>query len=247
MKIDDDEFPYASDDPSLAPAEEKTRVVTPSSQPASDLKATLRLVIGSALNGRDAYVQRVRQLQSTQESAPLEVISVDADETPGEQLKYLLLGALFEIPELFDRGLSTAGHASSKVYGLVSKITSPLTNSWIFSPVKDRYEHAAARGEEAVERLMMRGRREELNSRRMVQRKALDDLVNDLLEYVVVKTDVQELIEEEGIGMATGMLDEYREQSADVDALLERRVKAIFRRGASSHPATPPDSSGQGK
>jgi hypothetical protein len=247
MKIDDDDFPYASDDPSLAPVEEKPRVAAHSSQPASDLKATLRLVVGSALNGRDAYVQRVRQIQSTQDSASLEVISVDEDETPAQQLKYLLLGALFEIPELFDRGLSTAGHTSSKVYGLVSKITSPVTNSWLFSPVKDRYEYAAARGEKALDRLMMRGRREEANSRRMVQRKALDDLVNDLLEYVVVKTDVQELIEEEGIGVASGMLDEYRDQSAAVDNLLEQRVKAIFGRKASSQPTTPPGESGQKK
>ena len=247
MTIEDDDFPYASDDPSLAPPADVAPIAAPSSPRANDLKATLRLVIGSALNGRDAYVQRLRRIQTLQESAAPEVITLDVDETAGSQFKYLLLGALFEIPDLFDRGFSSAGHTSSKIYDFVSKITSPITGSRIFSPVRNRYEYAAARGEKAVDRLIMRGRREELNSRRMVQRKAFDDMVNDVLEYVLTGTDIQQIVEEEGIGVATGMLDEYRDQSAQVDSLLERRVKNIFRRRRAPHPPATPGNTEQEK
>ncbi len=240
MKIEDDDFPYTSNDPSLTPPEPPAPATVSSSPQSNELKAALRLIIGSTLNGRDALSQQLSKIPTTQESVPVEVITVDPDETPGDQFKYLVLGLLFEIPDLFDRGLSGAGNTSSRVFDAVSKITSPITNSWIFSPIRHGYEHAAARGEQAVDRIMMRGRREELNSRRMVQRKALDDAINQVLEYFLTGTDIQELVEEQGIGVATGMLDEYREQSAEVDTLLERRVKNLFRKRAHSEPAASP-------
>jgi polyhydroxyalkanoate synthesis regulator phasin len=239
MQTPEDEFPFTSEDPSLTPIEEENAALNLTSQQMGDLKASLRLVVGSSLSGRDAYVQRLRQAQAAQELVKPGTILIDESETFRDQLRYLLLGILFETPDLFQRGLASAEKASAKVYGLFSKILSPFTNSWMFSPVRNRYDYAAARGEKVIDRLIMKGRREEQNSRRMLQQKNVDDLVNELLEYVILKTEVQGLIEEAGTSVAGDVLDEFREQSAAVDTNLEVRLKSIFRKRVPSQPVTP--------
>ncbi len=239
MQTNEDEFPFTSEDPSLTPIEETNAALNLTSQQMGDLKASLRLVVGSSLSGREAYIQRLRRAQAAQELVKPGTILVDESETFRDQLRYLLLGILFETPDLFQRGLASAEKASAKVYGLFSKILSPFTNSWIFSPVRNRYDYAAARGEKVIDRLIMKGRLEEQNSRLMLQQKNVDDLVNEVLEYVILKTEVQGYIEEAGTSVAGDVLDEFREQSAAVDTNLELRLKSIFRKRVPSQPVTP--------
>jgi polyhydroxyalkanoate synthesis regulator phasin len=240
MRTQDDDFPYTSDDPSLAPVEEENTVISLSPQQLGDLKATMRLAVGSALNGSDAYIQRLRQIQAMQVPVKPETVIVDEDETFHDQLKYALLGILFETPDLIQHGLMTAERASSKVYGLFSKILSPFTDSRIFRPVKNRYDTAAGRGEKVIDRLIMKGRVEEQNSRQIVQQKNVDELVNDFLEYIVLRTEIRQLIQEEGIDVAGDVVYEFQEQSAAVDTTLERKLKSLFRKNVSSNPDTPP-------
>ena len=245
MQIPEEDFPYTSEDPSLAPVEEGNEALSLTSQQLGDLKATLRLIVGSSLNGRDAYIQRLRRLQAMQEPLNTGAIMVGENETIRDQLRYLLLGILFETPELIQRGLGKSERVSSKVYGLFLRILSPFTNSSIFSPVKNRYDYAAARGERAIDRLIMNGRMEEQNSRLMTQQKAIDDLINELLEYVILKTEATQIIQEGGIGMASGVVDEFREQSATVDSVLEQKLKSIFRKSGPLQPVTPPSNLAQ--
>jgi hypothetical protein len=246
MQTQEDEFPFTSEDPCLAPIEETNAALNLTSQQMGDLKASLRLVVGSSLSGRDAYVQRLRQVQAAQELVKPGTILVNESETFRDQLRYLLLGILFETPDLFQRGLASAEKASAKVYGLFSRILSPFTNSWMFSPVRNRYNYAAARGEKVIDRLIMKGRLEEQNSRLMLQQKNVDDLLNELLEYVILKTEVKGYIEEAGTSVAGDVLDEFREQSAAVDSNLELRLKSIFRKRVPSQPVTPPSNLAEG-
>jgi len=245
MRVHDD-FPYSSDDPSLEPFDDNSSGLSLTSQQLSDLKATLRLVVGSTLNGRDAYIQRLRLVQSIQGLVNPDAITIGENETIRDQLRYFFLGMLFETPDVLQRGLVRAEKASSKVYGFVSKLLSPISNSWIFSPVKDRYDVAAERGEKIVDRLIMKGRIEEQNSRLITQQKALDDLVNDILEYVILRTEVLQIVQEGGVGVATDVLDVYREQSASVDTVLEQRLKSFFHRIPPKQPGTPPSKPAEG-
>jgi len=240
MQKQDDDFPYTSDDPSLAPVELPNAVLSLTPQQISDLKVSLRLLVGSALNGTDAYLLRLRRAQAAQESARSETIVIDENETFRDRLKFLLLGILFEAPDTLQRGMERAEQASSKVYRLVSTILSPISNSRIFNPVRYRYDDMAARGEKVIDRLVMKGRIEEQNSRMLLQQKNLDDVVNELLEYVILKTELMEVVQETGVGMAGGVVDEFREQSASVDNLLEGKLKSLFKKRAPSEQITAP-------
>lgn len=247
MQTQNDDFPYTSDDPSLAPLEDQDAVLPLSSQGLDDLKSSLRLVVGSALTGRDVFVSRLRRMQAAQEAIAPEAIVVDENETSRDQLRYLLLGMLFETPDILQRGLVTAEQASLKVINLISKILSPLTNSWVFSPVKGQYDDATARGEAIIDRLIMKGRLEEHNSRQILQEKAIDDLLNDFIEYLVLKTEIRQIIQEESLSVATDVAGEFQEQSAAVDSLLEQKLRSVFRKRASSQSTLPPENPADGE
>ncbi len=239
MQAQDDGFPYTSDDPSLVPPEGKNAVVSLTPQQMDDLKATMRLLVGSAMLGKEAYIQRLRSLQAAQEAITPGTIATNEDEAFRDKLGYLLMGILFETPDVVQRGLVRMEKAGSKAYGLASKILSPVVNSWIFSPVKRRYDRAALRSGEVIDRLIFQGRMEDQNSRLMLQQKAIDDLANDLLEYVIMRTELMDIVQEEGIGVAGGMLDEFRDQSANVDALMSSKLRSAFRRRTPKQPVTP--------
>ena len=117
----------------------------------------------------------------------------------------------------------------------------------MFSPVKDRYDYAATRGEKVVDRLIMKGRMEEQNSRQIVQQKAIDDLVNEVMEYIILKTEVKQLLQEEGVNMAGDMVGEFREQSEAVDSLMEQKLRSLFGKRAPSQAVTPPGKSAEGE
>lgn len=240
MQPQDDDFPYTSNDPSLAPAEDDESTALITSKQMNDLKAALRVAIGSALNGSDVLMARVRRIQAMQQPVGPDTITVDENETARDRLKFLLLGVLFEVPDILERGLTSTGKASSKVYNLFSRLTSPVTNSRFYSPVQQRYDHVAARGEKVVDRLVMKGRIEEYNSRNIIQQQAVNDLINEFVEYLVIKIKVQEIIQKGGTTMAVDVMGDFQQESSNVDALLENKLKSIFRKSPPANPPTEP-------
>ncbi len=114
-------FPYSSSDPSLSPVEENTTNLSLNSQQLDDLKASMRLVVGSSLNGWDAYIQRLRQLQAMQEPLESGSMVLDDDEGFRQNFRHLLLGVLFETPDFFQRLLVRADRTSSKAYRALFK------------------------------------------------------------------------------------------------------------------------------
>ena len=81
MQTQDDDFPFTSEDPSLVPMDETKPGLSLTPQQAGDIKATLRLVLSSYLNGRDMYVSRLRRMTATKETVRPETIKIDENET----------------------------------------------------------------------------------------------------------------------------------------------------------------------
>ncbi len=79
---------------------------------------------------------------------------------------------------------------------------------------------------------------EEQNSRRLVQQQNVDDILNEFLEYVVLRTELMKIVQAGGVGMAGDVVDDFRGQSEAVDAALEQKLRALFHRGASPQSGT---------
>jgi polyhydroxyalkanoate synthesis regulator phasin len=133
------------------------------------------------------------------------------------------------------------------VYGLFSKIVSPLTNSWLFSPVKNQVDVAASRGERVIDRLIMKGRIEEQNSRLLMRQENINDLMNEFVDYLVLKTEIRQIIQEASVNVAGDVVGDFQEQSAAVDTAMEQKLKSIFRKRPSEQPVTPPSHPAEGE
>jgi hypothetical protein len=121
-----------------------------------------------------------------------------------------------------------------------------LSNSSVFSPVKNQIDLAAVRGERVVDRLIMKGRLEEQNSRQMLQQENINELMNEFVDYLVLKTEIRQIVQEASVNVAGDVVGDFQEQSAAVDTLMEQKLKSIFRRRASAQPTTPPSNTPEG-
>ena len=111
-----------------------------------------------------------------------------------------------------------------------------VTSSRLARPWQQRYDQLADRGAGIVDRWVQTGRIEEPRSRAMmlgVAGQAIDDTIDELAEL----EGVQQIVQQQSVGMATMMVGEARERTATGDNLLERNhpspaaaASAIFRR-----------------
>jgi len=239
---DDEDFPYSSPDlspgiPVPATSSDETDQLS-----VEDYKTVLRLMVGSALVGNDELRQRIKTWRKTIQNTHLEgsVPVLELGETSSDHLLYFLIGLLFQTPEALHGGSSVVGRASSRAFSAVSRFLEPINNSRLMQPIRDRFQMYVKVGESIVNSLEEEGRSEVQSSRALVQQQANDELISDVLEYLVEKAKLRELIEGQSVEFAGDAMTEFRGRSADVDASLDNLVQTVLRRQKAKE--LPPDS-----
>jgi hypothetical protein len=230
-----DDFPYQSADPDLQPVQGQLAPtnVQPETeeQVYQDIKILLRLLVGTAAEGTDEFARRAKVWQAQMNNPDASGMIVPLDqETDAVRLRYALLGLLFKTMDAGYNGLSLAEKATSKVLGTVSFILSPFTKSRLWRPVKNNFDAYSQKGESVVNNWIATGRREEQASRYLARKQAYEDIVDDAIEYLSNKPEVNDLIQNQSIGLAEEMVDNLRERSNAYDDILESRIKTILRR-----------------
>lgn len=202
-------------------------------EPQPDLDALMglmHLLVGGAMEGTDELLRRLNehQLELKQSQAAFMTIYPD-DETDLERLRYALIGLLFETPQVMARGLSSVGQTTTKATNLITRMISPVTDSWLMRPVRRRYDTAAARGEEMVERLVESGRSEE-KAGRLLARTASVEIMDELLAYLAEKPEIRQLVQQQGVGLAGELVEQIRGRAAAADHLVDRVSGTILKR-----------------
>jgi hypothetical protein len=229
----DEDFPNSSADLILAlPAPQTSGSASGESEfTAEDYKNALRLLVGAALEGNDELRDRIIMWRATiQKGEQVIDASILEEETGGSPLLYTILGLLFKTPEYLGRGTSTAGRVSSRATSFVSRLMSPITNSWVMRPAVRRYNVFVARGEAVVNSLEEIGRSEARSSRALVHQQVNDETVEEALVYIVEKSKMREMIAETSAEVGADALTEIRGRSASVDDSLDNIVDNILRR-----------------
>jgi hypothetical protein len=242
IEDDDEDFPYSSPDLSPGLPEPVASYAETDQLSVEDYKTVLRLIVGSAVVGNDELRQRIRtwrkNIQNTrlEGSAPI----LEPGETSGDHFLYLLVGLLFQTPDYFQGSASAVNRVSSRAFSAISRFLEPINNSRLMQPVRRRYENYVKVGESIVNSLEKEGQVEVQSSRALVQQQANDELISDVLEYLVEKAKIRELIEGQSVEFAGDAVSEFRGRSADVDASLDNLVKTVLRRQKAKEP--PPHS-----
>ena len=240
--------------PKIVPGQySKVKPIGPKKPEFKSLRTVMRLAIGTAALGADEIGRRLKEQQeqyynpavkntgadnensnlnsnaNTTSGGPIVRSTViSPDETEADRLRYALIGMMAQTPNVVADGISTAGRVSSKVTGLFGRIISPVANSRLMKPVRERYDSVAARGESMVDHWIEIGRAEEQAGRVMAQDMA-NKTVDELVDYIGQKPEVRELIQQQSVGMFDEILNAVQFRAAGADNKLEQAVRKIFR------------------
>ncbi|MEJ2560439.1 MAG: RDD family protein [Anaerolineae bacterium] len=205
------------------------------------LRTMARLSLGAGLLVVDTLIDRLEEdeiepLPSSAERRPVEAVLIPADEwdTVLEDVEirpagYALLGLLSAYGARVRQG-RTAWQRAARLGGMtVDFMLEPLRSSWLFAPLRDRYETLVEHGQAEVRHWTDAGRVEQDRSRALAQtaiNQFIENTMEELIDSPRFELLVQEMVEVQGRGMMDEVVEEIRERTVTLDTLSERFVRA---------------------
>jgi len=160
------------------------------------VRMVMRLLIGSAVIGREELKRRFQDRQSEVHVSAVALNEVTPLETDADRAKYATLGAMVKSSDAMRRGVSTLGQISNRAHGRFTRSINPITNSRPMSPVRRQYQRFIDRGDMIVSNWIATGRMEEYLSRQLVQDTATE-AIEETLDYLADSPEMDELIQEQ--------------------------------------------------
>ena len=186
------------------------------------------LAVGALTYGMEVLSQRAehagaaidtRRRMSTTRQVPI---------PENERAKYALMGLVFKAPSLFSGGASVIGETAETAANVVYAVTSPVTNSRLFRPVRNMYDGLAQRGEAIVDDLAQLGVQGQDFSKELIEDATLDAM-NNVVEVVSENEEIRELVQQQTFSL----LEEFL-------AFIQNRLRRIdLRRTADRFQAHP--------
>lgn len=217
-----------------------------------------RLVIGGVLAGFDALMDRLLTWEQRR-STPPEArgkrsqggLTVSRDDEHFKTLKYsydpayerarhVLVGLVFVSQERLSRGIYKLGRFPQAVYGRLQPVVRPLARSVVWRPLRYGMQRLFARGTSEVERWAAIGRREDENSRQLVEI-AVTHSIDQSIHYLTLNQEVQELVKIQSTGLADEAIEELRERAVSADSFLEGLIRFVLRRRPRIEIPPPPE------
>ena len=207
------------------------------------MSTILRLMVGGALIGWDELLTHLEQWEEEvrvplppRETQAGTVVFVEPGSrtsprlTESQELRYLLLGLLFETESRMHR----RGSAALKLAG---QTTGALLSPWIrwmdrskrLGPFRSRFNDLVRRGETVTDRWIQRGQIEESHSRRLVLT-ATQDTFDASMEQLGQAPELQNLVKAQSAGLSREVLDEVRARTVSGDLVAEGLVRRVLRR-----------------
>lgn len=214
------------------------------------------LIVGGLAFGLDVLTHRLAEWEalSDQEIPPDQpvdpplvaesttslLVLPESQETSNDISRYALVGLLFNAQDRFNAGLDRAGRLALKVHRYTTRLSKPVTNSRLFSPVANVWDALVSRGESQVSSWIDRGRMEE-GKGISIARQAVQGTTDEVIDVLSVHPGVKELVEKQSTGFATEIVEEIRERTVSLDTLFERITRKVLRKKPRTHFLPAPD------
>jgi len=239
------------------PVEQKTAVVPAPDRPAAPvapfdaLRSTTRLLVGLALIGGDELLKRVETLEHTLSTTPPDPAEIDEQirTSPTGQyipddVRHALIGMAFDVQDQIRTGVPRLLSMSDEVLTGVTRPVESLLNrlpivSSLNKSLGQQYNALQRRGEKRLQRWIAIGQREEARSRVLADQTA-NQIVDDFINYLGDKPEVQQLITGQTTGLVGEVLSEVRERTVSGDSLLEGIVRSVLRKAPRAELPPPP-------
>jgi hypothetical protein len=197
-------------------------------QEFSPLRTLSRLLVGGMLEGADELIRRLQQWEAANRSLAEgkgEPVAEDGEDKEIEYLRYALIGMLFESQT---RMRNRVERLSRRTNSFLSKVLAPAAENPYLKFMHFRVKQLLWDEESPIERWIEIGRREEIRSRTMA-RQAIIGSVDEFIAHLSHNPELQEVVQQQSVGLASELIDEVRERTVTVDTLVERFARSFFR------------------
>jgi hypothetical protein len=146
---------------------------------------------------------------------------------PSENLRYALIGLIFEGEEQLERGL----HLSRRVGGVIGRVLNPVIQpiAKIPNPATRGFDRLIRRGQSKVDHWVERGREEEALSRQLAQ-EATTATVDESITYMAQNPALEALVQEQSVSLARQILQLVRADAVSTDYFFEGVIRYALRR-----------------
>ncbi|MCA9873855.1 MAG: hypothetical protein KC441_09375, partial [Anaerolineales bacterium] len=187
---------------------------TDSAPPFDALHSLTRLLVGGALEGSAELTQRLEMWET--------FLREEMDETQptlegqNDLLRYALVGLVFEGEDKVRGAMSKLWRVQKRLAQTAVHTTRPVTQSRLLHPLQRRLDQAAERGQAEIVRWIQRGQMEEPISRELA-RLAFGETVDEFIEHLAENNEVQELVQQQSMGLASEVVDQVRQRTFTAD------------------------------
>jgi hypothetical protein len=220
---DETDFPDSDDDEFSSETTPMTREET-----FDALNSLTRLLVGGAIEGSAELAERLKAWETYLREEG-EISGSQTIDGHTDLARYALIGFIFESQDKARRGLSLVWGAQKRMAKTAVSTARPLTNNRLLQPLQRRLDRAAQRGQDELVRWIQRGQAEESFSRQLANL-AYAEIMAEFISQLAENQEVQELVQQQGVGLAGEVVDQVRERTFTADTVVERLARALTRR-----------------
>ena len=223
--------------PQQAPVLTPTPQVTPSATPFDPAHGVTRLLVGVALEGTDELMRRLQRWETAARESAATTPNVN-DTSQAAEFRYAMIGLLLEGETRVRQGIQRLEQASARATHRVTQTVDP--NGWPAprSPLGRSLDRFLSRRQDDIARWREAGRQAE-HEGRLTAREALSSSTHEVFGYMAQEPQVRDLIEQQGVTMASTALGAVRTRTATADRKVERFVRRALGMQSLEEPGAP--------
>jgi len=209
------------------------------------LRSITRLLVGGLALGSEVFKEHLQSWEKEDQELP-KIVDVETQKPlpfdplpeqlppPGlvvrtrddlSEVRYALIGLLFEGEEQLESGLAFTGRVARFAGRFFNPLIYPFTK--IPNPVQKPFGELVKRGQSEVDRWVNRGREEEYLSRQLAQEAAVTTF-DESINYMAQNPALGELVQQQSVSLAMQILEQIRENAVSADYFFEGFLRYLF-------------------
>ena len=230
--------------PALRPSAESATDTSASADPEFDAyMAVVKLLIGGTIEGAAELTKRLEKWEA--ELAAAEDAPVPGQiRGNGDVARYMLVGMALSAGEGARRQVVRLAQTSDVFWRFTGSAAQPLVNNRVtgivMRPVDRAFDRLVNRGQKRVNDWVELGRTQEPGARR-IARKTFQEVIDEFIGHLAENKELADLVQNQGMGLASEAVDEFRSRTVSADAIAENIVRRILRRPPRQELPRPPE------
>jgi hypothetical protein len=221
--------------PQQAPVLTPTPQVTPGATPFDPAHAVTRLFVGVALEGSDELMRRLQRWETAAREKAA-ATPPTGDTSQAAEFRYAVIGLLLEGETRVRQGIQRLEQATARATHQVTQTVDPSGWPAPRSPLGRGLDNFLSRRQADIARWREAGRQAE-HEGRLTAQEALSSSTREVFGYMAQEPQVRDLIEQQGVTMASTALGVVRSRTVTADRWVER----VVRRALGMQPLSGPE------